>query len=195
MAALFLHLRRYGYWVVFVGTLLEGEIVMLSAGVLAYVGVLNIWWVIIVGTVGAVLGDNFWFWAGRRGGVPFVHRYGGYVGLSHAHVERARVFLEKRGSQTIIISRFVYGTKIVSALMAGALGMSAARFYRANLAGSVAWATVTVLIGYAFANSFSVVRHYVLGGELLLLILVVLVVIITVLFISSTKRRKDNVNE
>ena len=76
----------------FIGPVLEGEIVMLSAGVLAYLGVLNIWSLFWLARSGA-LGDNIWFWIGRRVGKPFIHKYGAYLAMNVRHVARTKAYL------------------------------------------------------------------------------------------------------
>ena len=80
----------------------------------------------------------------------------------------------------------MFGTKILVALLAGALGMPPAKFYRVNLAASAAWATATALLGYAFATSFEHLRGAVLRAEFGLLILFILLGIITLLWVNSS---------
>jgi membrane protein DedA with SNARE-associated domain len=188
----FLHLRQYRYWLVFLGTLVEGEIVLLSAGALAYFSVLNIWLVVLVGTIGTALAGDFWFWVGRHGGEPFIHRYGKFVGLGASHVARAHAFLAKHGSGAVAASRFVFGIKSLTALLAGALGMPPRKFHLANFAGAAAWVAAVTVLGYTFARSFRLLRSIVLEAELCLLILVCAAGIITLLLLSRSRHRKDH---
>ncbi len=188
---IFLHLRQYRYWLILLGTFLEGEIVLMSASVLAYFGILNIWLVVLAATVGTALSSGFWYWVGRKGGEPFIHRYGAFVGLSTSQISRAHAFLEKYGSGAVVASKFVFGTKILCALFAGALGMSPRKFHTSNIVGAVVWAGTFAGLAYAFARSFRLLRSVVLRAEIVLLILVALAVIISVFFISYRKYRKD----
>src|SRR2546428_7429010 len=74
---------RYGYAALFVGVFLEnlgipvpGETVLLAAGFFAKQGTLRLSIVIPYAIVAAILGDNFGYWIGRRGGRRFIERYG-----------------------------------------------------------------------------------------------------------------------
>jgi membrane protein DedA with SNARE-associated domain len=188
--AIFLHLRHYRYWLIFFGTFIEGEVVLMSASVLAYFGVLNVWLVALVALCGTALASDFWFWVGRRGGEPFIHRYGKFVGLSTAHVARVRSYLNEHGAGAVVASKFVFGTKTLCALFAGALGMSSKKFHVANVVGSAVWVAVFAGLSYGFARSFRLLRGIVLKAEITLLILVVLAAIITLLF-AYRNHRKD----
>ena len=76
-------IENYGYLVVFFGVMLEsagvpipGETILLAAGVLAQRGHLDVGDAIAFGILGAVVGDQIGYWVGRRGGRPFVLRWG-----------------------------------------------------------------------------------------------------------------------
>ena len=68
-------IENYGYWVVFAGTLLEGESVLLLAGFSAYSGLLELHTVIGVATLGSFLGDQLWFLLGRTQGAKLLARF------------------------------------------------------------------------------------------------------------------------
>lgn len=78
----FYYLSKYGYGFIFLGTIFEGELVLLTAGFLAFLGVFNLWLVIIVAFFGASVGDNFWYHVGHIGGIPFLQSYGKYIFLN-----------------------------------------------------------------------------------------------------------------
>jgi membrane protein DedA with SNARE-associated domain len=59
------YLEIHGYWVLFVGTFLEGEAILIMAGFLAFQGYLNVGGVIITAFAGSFLGDQFYFYLGR----------------------------------------------------------------------------------------------------------------------------------
>src|SRR5437867_6299249 len=80
---------RFGYGVVALGVFLEnlgvpvpGETILLAAGFFARRGNLRLVDVMVIGAIAAILGDNFGYFIGRRGGRAFVLRYGRYLGLT-----------------------------------------------------------------------------------------------------------------
>src|SRR5436190_9132548 len=81
--------HQYGYWIVFFGVMLEnagipvpGETILLVAGFFASRHGFNLWLVMIIAAVGAVLGDNAGYWIGRRAGRGILLKYGRYVFLT-----------------------------------------------------------------------------------------------------------------
>ncbi len=77
---------RYGYLVVFFGVMAEsagiplpGETILIAAGALVRHGALNPGEVLLFGILGAITGDQIDYWAGRKGGRPFVLRWGRYM--------------------------------------------------------------------------------------------------------------------
>ena len=89
-------IEQYGYLVVFFGVMLEstgvplpGETILIASGVLAQRGLLDVADAIVSGILGAVVGDQIGYWVGREGGRPFVLRWGRYVRITKATLQRA----------------------------------------------------------------------------------------------------------
>ncbi len=61
-------IAAYGYWVIFLGCLLEGETVLILGGMAAHQGALQLLQVIGLATLGGMLGDQLLFWTGRYSG-------------------------------------------------------------------------------------------------------------------------------
>ncbi|HKC79783.1 MAG TPA: hypothetical protein VKB91_01215, partial [Gemmatimonadaceae bacterium] len=79
-------MESYGYIVVFLfvaieslGVPLPGETVLVTAGALAALGHLSIWWVIAIAALGGIMGDAAGYWIGRLGGIRLIGRYGRVV--------------------------------------------------------------------------------------------------------------------
>src|SRR2546426_6381137 len=75
----------YGYLVLFLGVMAEnaslpvpGETILIIASFYSHHGHLNLGSVILLATVGCILGDNVSFYIGRRLGRPFIEQYGRY---------------------------------------------------------------------------------------------------------------------
>ena len=65
---------RWGYLAVGVGTMLEGETVLLAAGAMAHKGLLALPWVMVSAFLGGVANDLMWFFVGRHAGRAFLNK-------------------------------------------------------------------------------------------------------------------------
>ncbi len=139
-------IATYGYLALIVGTLLEGETVVIIAGVLARRGYLELPWVIICSLAGAVAGDQFFFHLGRKSGPAFLARRPHW----QRRVDRVRRLLERYQTPVIIGFRFLYGLRSVTPFAIGASGYSPLRFLILNAIGGIIWAGVVGYAGYTF---------------------------------------------
>ena len=109
---------RYGYLVVFLGVMLEstgvplpGETILIAAGALVHKGVLDLGDALFFGILGAVIGDQLGYWAGRFGGRPFVLRWGRYTLITPVRLAHAEAFFARRGGRAVFLARFVAGLR------------------------------------------------------------------------------------
>src|SRR5215218_280079 len=175
-----LHLiSRYGYLIVFFGVLAEstgvplpGETILISAGILVQRGKLDLGDAIIFGILGAIVGDQIGYWAGREGGRPFILRYGRYVWITPARLGRAEAFFARHGGKAVFLARFFSGLRVFGALVAGMSRMRWGMFLLYNALGGAVWATAVVLLGYFLGSSLGLVERWL--GRVSLLLLAVL---------------------
>jgi len=181
-----LHLMgRYGYLVVFFGVMLEsagvplpGETVLIAAGALVHRGVLDPGDALFFGILGAVVGDQIGYWAGRFGGRPFVLRWGKYAFITPERLGRAERFFARHGGRAVFLARFVTGLRVFGALVAGMSRMPWGKFALYNVLGGTVWAAAAVSLGYFLWASISLVEHWAGRFSLLLVAALVLVVIL-----------------
>ncbi len=149
------HLREYlelhGYWILFVGTFLEGEAILIMAGFLAFGGYLHITGVIATAFAGSFLGDQFYFYLGRFKGKKLLRRF---HTIARKFREALRL-IEKYGIFVAFISRYTYGFRIVLPIILGITTLPARTFLWINLISALSWATVFSLAGYLFGKSAS----------------------------------------
>ncbi|HUN69952.1 MAG TPA: DedA family protein [Burkholderiales bacterium] len=150
-------IETYGYWVVFGGTLLEGESVLLLAGFAAYRGLLELHTVIGVATVGSFLGDQLWFFLGRTQGARLLARFPKYA----ARAARAQELLAKWHTPVILAVRFLYGLRIVLPFTIGTSTIPTLRFQLLNFAGAVLWASSGAAAGYLFGNAIEAILGHI----------------------------------
>lgn len=127
----------FGESMVLLGLILPATVVLAGAGVLAGLGVLDFWTMVMWGAPGAFLGDAVSFWLGRRCG-PFM------LGLWPMNkrpelVERGRAFFVRHGAKSVFIGRFFGPLRAMVPLIAGMMGMTQLRFQLANAASAILW--------------------------------------------------------
>jgi membrane protein DedA with SNARE-associated domain len=153
-------IETYGYWVVFAGTLLEGESVLLLAGFAAYSGLLELHNVIAVAVLGSFLGDQLWFLAGRTQGAKLLARFPRYA----APAARAEALLQKYHAPIILAVRFLYGLRIVLPFTIGMSTIPTLRFQVLNFIGAVLWASSGAAAGFLFGDAIETIlgdiHHY-----------------------------------
>ncbi|MFD5432099.1 DedA family protein [Kitasatospora sp. NPDC127067] len=159
-------LDHYGYLAVALLVLLDncgipvpGQTVLVLASVYAGAGHLDFAAVLLVATGAAALGNSLGYLIGRTGGRAFVHRWGRYVLLTPARMDRAEDFFARHGGKVVTVARFVDGLRQYNGIIAGTTEMPWRRFLPFNLLGAVLWTAVWGTFGYlAGANIGAVYR-------------------------------------
>lgn len=142
---------RYGLWAVFLGSLLEGETVLVLAGFGAHRGYLDFPAVTAVAWLGAVLGDQFYFWLGRRHGQAVLARWPRRAGA----ILHALDLIERHPVKVIFAMRFAWGLRTALPIAIGMSGVSRARFVLLNMASAALWAPVVVGAGWVFGTALA----------------------------------------
>lgn len=153
-------LNEYGYPILLVGTFLEGETILILGGLAAHMGYLSLSWVVICGFVGTLLGDQFYFYLGRRHGAEFLARRPAWRTRS----QRIFRIMEQYPVLLILGFRFLYGIRTVTPFAIGMSKVSYFRFTVLNGLGAGLWAITIGLAGFYFGRSVEVVlgeiKHY-----------------------------------
>jgi membrane-associated protein len=166
----------------FFGFFLPGDSLLVTAGILAAAGVLDIHWLIICAATAAVVGDQTGYLIGRRAGQALVKRYAKF----RPHLERAHVFYKTYGSKTIVLARFVPIVRTFVPAIAGAAAMDYYRFVTYNVAGGVFWVLSTSLLGYVLGRSIPGIDRY-------LHVVIAIVILLSILpSIGEWRRHKKN---
>ncbi|HJV34491.1 DedA family protein [Geomonas sp.] len=147
------YLEVHGYWVLFLGTFLEGETILIFAGFLACEGYLNIYAVILAAFAGSFLGDQFYFHLGRRKGPSLLKLFTSFA----RKFRKALRLIERYGTFVAFISRYTYGFRIVLPIILGMTNFAARRFLFLNLASALSWAIIFSLAGFLFGKGASLV--------------------------------------
>src|SRR5512137_1860520 len=141
-------IQQYGYAAVAVGAFLEGETVLILAAVSAHLGFLELPVVMVVAAIGAFVGDNVYFFAGRFYGPRLMQRFPA-LGRAVPRVDR---FVGRWHALAVVVLRFTYGLRVAGPIVLGAGRMRSSTFVWANALGALIWATLLSAIGWSFGH-------------------------------------------
>jgi membrane-associated protein len=143
----------------FVGFFLPGDSLLVTAGVFAAAGDLNVVALLVAASLCAVAGDQLGYWIGRRAGRALYSRPDSRF-FKRKHLERAHAFYEKYGAKTIVLARFVPIVRTFAPAVAGAAEMHYRRFVTYNILGGLLWVCSTVLLGFFLGRAVpNIERH------------------------------------
>jgi membrane protein DedA with SNARE-associated domain len=145
-------LAQYGLIAVFIGTFLEGEIVVIAGGLLARLGFLAVPMVAATAFVATFLGDQFFFYLGRKKGTEFLEKRG----RKHWRMRAQKVhdLIHDHHYKILFGYRFLYGLRIPTLFALGTSELSTKKFVIINLINSVVWTAIFISGGYFFGEFF-----------------------------------------
>ena len=164
-------IEHYGYLAVFIGAVIEGEMIVVMAGYLAQEGYLNLAGVIAAAAFGGFVGDQFFFALGRFRGREILTRFPSL----NSRAARVEKMVLRYQNWLIVFIRFMYGLRVAGAIFLGVTQVSQVRFAVVNLLGAILWAVLIGGAGYLFGQAVGLLLHdaqryeaYLLGTVLLL---------------------------
>lgn len=131
----------------FVGFFLPGDSLLVTAGIIAAAGDLNLYWLLFPVVLCAIAGDQLGYWIGRKMGQGLYQRQDSRF-FKRRYVESAHEFYEKHGPMTIILARFVPIIRTFCPPVAGAAQMSYPRYFVYDIFGGLLWVWGMILTGY-----------------------------------------------
>lgn len=169
-----------------VGFFLPGDSLLITAGLVAAAGGLNIWWLNLLLIVAAVTGDSVGYAIGARIGPRLFTREKSLL-FNPAHVERTRRFYARHGAKTIVVARFVPIIRTFAPVVAGVGTMEYHRFLLYNVAGGVGWVTSMTWAGFLLGRAVPNIGEYV---HVVVIAVIVLSVIPIAVEILRERRRR-----
>jgi len=145
------------------------EVVMVPAGYLASKGEMNIFFVILAGIGGSVLGALFNYYLAMRLGRPLIIKYGRYVGITERVFGKVEDYFKEHGEISIFIGRLIVGIRQYISLPAGLSRMRLDRFVIYTALGAGIWVIILTVIGYLVGSNEELIRVYVRKSTLYLL--------------------------
>lgn len=140
----------YGYLAVAVivglesmGVPLPGETTLVVASMYAaHNPDLNILYVVLAASAGAIIGDNTGYWLGARFGYPLLKRFGPSIGVPENRIRLGQFLFDRYGFWVVFLGRFVALLRILAAFLAGVNRMHWTHFFVANALGGVLWSAL-----------------------------------------------------
>ena len=173
----------------FFGFFLPGDSLLVTAGLLASRGYFNVWILIPLLCIAAILGDSVGYWFGHKVG-PAIFKKKGSLLFKKEYLDRAHVFYEKHGGKTIILARFVPIIRTFAPIVAGAARMEYRVFLSFNIFGGIFWITSMILLGYFLGNVIPDVDKYLIP-------IIAIIIFISILpgIFEAYKSRKEKLNK
>ena len=154
-------INQYGVWtyailflIIFMETgfvvtpFLPGDSLLFAAGTFAALGSLNVWLLIVLLMIAAIVGDTMNYWIGHYLG----DRAYNIKWIKREYLDRTHAFFEKHGGKTIFLARFVPIVRTFAPFVAGMGKMSYGYFFSYNVFGGIVWVLLFTLLGYFFGN-------------------------------------------
>lgn len=163
-------LQNWGYVAILALTFLEGETVVILAGIAAFQGYMQLPWVAVCAIIGTFCGDQLYYYIGRLYGTPLLDRWP----TLRQKIDWAFRLLHRHQTVFILSFRFLYGVRNVSPFVIGIAGIPRLRFAVLNFLAAVIWAVCFAVGGYFFGHALERFLGEYQGPVLLVLAALVL---------------------
>lgn len=189
-------LQKGGYWVIgtvavaealpLIGTIIPGHTIIILGGFFAKLGLLNIYAVMAIAATGAVAGDVFAYFLGKKYGLELLITWGRYFLVKEEQITKTEAVLNKHSGKAIIFGRWSPITRAFVPFLAGASGVRTRSFWTYDVIAGIIWAVGSVCIGYIFGSSYMLVAHAI-GRFTAMGIIITFLIIFAYYFIESRR--------
>ena len=156
-----------------VGFFLPGDSLLITAGLFAARGDLDITTLVPTLIVAAVAGNATGYWIGRRTGTALYSRPDSLL-FRREHLRMTHDYYDKHGGKTIVLAQFIPILRTFAPVVAGVAAMSYRRFASYNVVGAILWITSMTVAGYTLGSLIPNIEsriHLVVAGVILLSLL------------------------
>ena len=165
---------------------LPSEIVLPPAGWLVSIGELNLFGLIVVATIGSLIGALFNYYLARTLGRKIIYKlarspWAKFFLINETKLQASEEYFRSHGKASTFIGRLVPGVRHLISIPAGLAKMNLLDFMAYTMAGAAIWSTVLLLLGYWFGANQAQIKNYyhliaIIGGSLFLLFVIYLII-------------------
>ena len=163
---------------------LPGDSMLFAAGTIAAVGDMNIFVLIGLLIVAAILGDFVNFEIGKHFGQKLFSNPNSKI-FKQSYLQKTHDYYEKYGGRTIIIARFIPIVRTFAPFVGGMGNMNYAQFARYNIVGAVLWVVSFTTLGYFFGQLPFVKEHFSW------IMIAIIVISVVPMIVEIIRHRKD----
>ncbi|MBW9155266.1 VTT domain-containing protein [Clostridium sp. FP2] len=179
-------INHYGYIILFSALVLEliafplpGELMMTYCGFLVYQSKMS--WVIsiLVASAGVILGITISYFVGARVGTRFFEKYGSYIHLGPAQMEKTSKWFESSGNRLLILACFIPGVRHITGYFSGITEIPYKRFASNAYLGAFIWTTTFISLGKVLGPNWDkfhsyISKYFIIGSLIISLILIII---------------------
>ena len=143
------------------GFFLPGDSLLFTAGILAELGHLNIYYLLIGSTVAAIAGDSLGYYLGKKFGPKIFTRDDSRL-FHKDHIDKAKEYFTKYGPISIFLARFIPFIRTFTPVLAGVGKMEYSTFIFYNIFGGIFWVASMTLFGFFLGKVIPDIDQYVL---------------------------------
>lgn len=178
--------NHYGYIILFSSLVLEliafplpGELMLTYCGFLVYQSKMNWIIVILIATVGAILGITIAYFVGAKLGTRFFKKYGSYIHFGPDKIEKTSKWFESSGNKLLILAYFIPGVRHITGYFSGITKISYRRFALNSYFGALLWTATFISLGKFLGPNWeefhSYISKYMIIGSLAIFLILIIV--------------------
>jgi len=156
------------------GILIPSEVVLPFSGFLASTGRFVFWVVVLVATVGNLVGSIILFFIGKSGGRWILDRYGKYILISRHEIEVGDEWFKKHGVKAVFFGRILPIVRTFISLPAGIAKMNFGKFIIFTFIGALPWNFALALVGFKIGEKWDILGSYFKKADIIILVLAVI---------------------
>lgn len=187
-------ISQYGYVAIFgllmfgiVGLPVPDETLLVFCGYLISQERLNPVTTLLTAVGGSVSGISCSYVIGRTLGLGFVHKYGRYVHLTQARIDRVHAWFDRIGHWALFIGYYIAGVRHFTAIVAGTSCLEFRSFAVYAYSGAIVWVCTFLAIGYYFGEHWREVSETIHRN---LLLISALLIVATLAYVAYRRRSK-----
>lgn len=160
MNYLALLIAKYGYFILFPLSIVEGPVVTIIAGFFVSLGILNFFWVYAIAVTGDAIGDSICYGFGRWGGEFFFKRIGSRIGVTRDKLEKVKNYFDLHGHKTITLSKLIHGIGFTGLIAAGSLKVPYRKYVATCFLITIIQSAAVLAIGVIFGHAYAQLIRY-----------------------------------